>query len=570
MRIRIIHYCLITIFIIVILGVFNLSVVQGKKLKELSNKNCIRLLLQPGARGRIFDRNGKIMVDNYLTYDVLVMPQERSQVDKALSCIAKVLNKDVVQIRTIYKKSFFANSVPVLIQSRLNIKDAITLEEVKSEMPAIIIQPHPLRLYPHGALASHVIGYLSEIDYWRLSKLDGFGYQSKDEVGFGGVEEKYDYFLRQEQGALSVEVDHRGKFVRTLGFRPAKNGSDLILTIDLALQKIVEDVLTDRKGSIIIMEPESGEILAMASSPSFKPSAFVEKNNSYVSKVFNDPGSPMLNRSISGLYSPGSIFKLVVASAGLECAKIRLNTTYLCAGSMHVGLRAFKCWDVHGEQDLNAAIAHSCDIFFYRTGLLLGPQLIHDHSLKFGLAKRTNIDLPYEVDGFVPSPMWKNMSRFSKWFDGDTANFSIGQGDLLVTPIQMVRGVAVFANGGYLVNPFVVKQIAQDDVSGYHKKRIKVQVKDNVINLVRIGMRKVVSDPKGTANLLSNLGVDVSGKTGTVQVAKGQPHAWFTGFFPAKKPKYAIVVFLENGGSGYASCQLTRQILENMKLEKLI
>jgi penicillin-binding protein 2 len=230
----------------------------------------------------------------------------------------------------------------------------------------------------------------------------------------------------------------------------------------------------------------------------------------------------------------------------------------------------FDCWDTHGQQNLFAAITHSCNIFFYRTGLLVGAQLIHDYALKFGLSKPTGIDLPYEAGGFVPSPLWKRIYRFKSWFDGDTANLSIGQGDLLVTPLQITRMMAVFVNQGLLVNPYVIKAIDGRDISLAQQKSIKLHINPSTIGHIRQALRNVVQDPDGTGHILSTLEVQVSGKTGTVQVPRGQSHAWFVGFFPYRNPRFVICVFLEHGGSGQAACLLARQIIEEMIKEKLL
>jgi len=570
MRTRIINTILIAGFLFAVLGVFNLSVINGKKLKELSNRNCIRLLPQPGARGKILDRSGEVIVDNYLTYDVMVMPQNEIELNRTIKVISERLGASTKDLLKRYRAGLQGTFLPVVVQKNVDTKKAIALEELKLDFPSIVIQPHPLRRYAYGNLAAHVIGYLSEIDIWRLSKLSDYGYGSKDIVGFGGVEEKYDYFLREKEGALSVEVDHRGKLVRILGYRPPENGKDILLTIDLRIQKICENTLKGRKGCVLVMEPNTGEIIALSSGPNFNPAAFINQLSPYIAGLFKDRDAPFINRAISGVFPPGSVFKGVVAAGALETGKVNLATTYTCTGSTYVGRRQFKCWDTHGPQSLIDAIAHSCDVYFYKTGILLGPQGIHDYALKFGLGKPSLIDLPYEASGFVPDPLWKKVTRLQNWYDGDTANFSIGQGDLMVTPIQMARMTAVFANGGYLVSPYIVKEIDGHSLSSYRKKSVKVPVRDSTLKYIKQGMRKVVSSPNGTASILSGVGVNLSGKTGTVQVPKGAPHGWFTGYFPSDKPRFVIVVFLENGGSGYACSVLTKQIVEEMVKQELI
>ena len=555
---------------ILVLSIFNLEVLQARRYKELSNKNSIRLLSQGGARGRILDCKGDIIVDNSLVYDVTILPQASDQIDKALMSVAKILELSMQDLKVAFRNGYVASFIPVTIAKNVDIKKAIALEEIKMDFPGIIIQPRPARSYPYGKLASHVIGYLNEIDRWRLTKLADYGYKTKDIVGYTGIEEKYDYYLRQEDGALSVEVDHMGRFVRVLGFKPPKNGKDIQLTLDLKIQKIAEDNLEGKKGSVIIMNPFSGEIIAMASSPSFEPSIFIKQSRPSISSLFDNPDSALINKAMQAAYPPGSVFKLVVAAAALEAKKINVETTFFCPGYLKIGNRKFNCWETHNQQDLIAAITHSCDVFFYRTGLLLGGSVIHDYAVKFGFSKLTNFELPYEVSGFVPDPLWKRIQRFQNWFDGDTANFSIGQGDLLVTPLQTVRMMAVFANRGFLINPYIVKSVGGQDISISQRRATRIHLKEKTLEYIRQGIRRAVSDPTGTASILSNPEVAIAGKTGTSQVSRGSPHGWFAGFFPFKNPRFVICVFLEHGGSGQAACILTKQIIEAMIQEGLI
>ncbi len=569
MRTRFANWFMAVIFLLLAIALLNLDVIHGGQYRKLSDRNCIRLLPQEGGRGKIFDRKGKVIVGNRLCYDVAIVPQDSIQSEKAILALSKLLMKDAGELRRNFRGRFIGNFAPVAIVKDIEKSQAIAVEGLRLDFPNIIIQSRPVRDYPYGSLACHVLGYLNEIDRSRLTKLEDYGYQTRDIVGFGGIEEKYDYYLRSERGGQSLEVDHRGRFVRILGVKPSRDGKDMQLTLDLDIQQIVENKLAGRWGSVIIMDPFSGEVIAMASSPGFKPNAFIKKSRS-LQGLFNDSEAPLLNRSISGLYPPGSVFKLVVASGALDTKKMNASKTYSCPGSLRIGGREFKCWDTHGQQNLYLAIVHSCNVFFYHTGLLLGAQSIHDYALRFGFGKQTGVDLPYEASGLVPSPLWKKIRKLEGWFDGDTANFSIGQSDTLVTPIQMVRMVAVFANGGFLVRPFIARSIEGQDISVYQRTLQEVHLKEGVLAYVAKSMRGVVSDPEGTANILSIPGLAIAGKTGTVQVPHGQSHAWFAGFFPFNHPKFAICVFIEHGGSGQASCILAKQIIEEMLAKGLL
>ena len=563
-------FLIILMFGVLLIGLFNLDLLQGAKFRRLSDSNCIRLIAQLGARGNILDRNGEAIVDSKISYDVLVLPQELDQIDRILNGVSRILEVEVTELKNTFRRNYFSSSIPVTVASNIDLKKAILLGEYRLEEPSIIVQPRPLRHYPYGALASHVIGYVNEIDRWRLTKLEDYGYKTKDIVGFGGVEEKYDYYLRQEEGGLSVEVNHRGKFMRVLGFEPPSNGKDIQLTLDLRIQKIAEGALSGRKGSIILMDPRGGEILALASYPNFNPAVFVNKRTRLIAGLFNNPDAPLINRAISSSYPPASVFKVVLASAGLELNKINLSTGFICRGATMVGARKFSCWDVHGVQNIISAIAHSCDIFFYKTGLLLGAQNIHDYALKLGLGRSSGFELPYETSGFIPSPLWRKINKFQNWFDGDTVNLSIGQGDCLVTPLQAANMMAVFANRGYLPSPYIIKAVGPLELSAKKKKLIRIAFKKSTIETICSGLRAVVSDARGTGNILSGLPVAVAGKTGTAQVSRGATHAWFVGFFPFDNPKYVICVFLENGGPGHAASVMAKQIIEAMSNQNLI
>ena len=544
-----------------------MQVAQSSKLRRLSDQNSVRLVVQEGGRGVIYDRNSEVIAGNVLSHDLMIMTQDKPEVNRVLPVIARISGVSLEELRSRIKNSYTAAFAPVTLIKNIGLKKAVAYGELKTEYNCIVVQPHPLRNYPAGKLACHVLGYLGEIDHWRLTKLKDYGYKTRDIVGFGGIEEKLDYYLRQKEGALSLEVDHKGKFIRLLGFKPAQDGKDIQLTLDIRLQKLAEAALEERKGAVILMDPYSGQVLAMASSPGFEPEVFLA-GKLQSGRVFSD--SALVNRAISSAYAPGSVFKLVTASAGLETKKINLGTTYFCPGKLRVGNRDFACWDTHHEENLAAAIAHSCDVFFYKTGLLAGPQALHDYALKFGLGKPSSIDLPYETNGFVPDPLWKKISRMQGWYDGDTANFSIGQGDLLTTPLQISRMVAAFANQGTLVTPYLVKSIAGVEVEVKRRKRIKVAVKKEIINYVRKDMLGTINDPQGTAGLLSVLPVAVAGKTGTAQAGGNRNHGWFAGFFPYEKPKYVICVFLESNGSGHMASILAKQIIQGMIDQKIL
>jgi len=569
MRAFFLHKAAIVCYCILGLYLFNLQIIQGAKYAELSDKNCIRLISQSGSRGKIRDARGREIAGSHVAYDVILLPQDRADVQKPLTSLAGLLGTDYVSLRKSFLQNYVAPSIPVVIAQDVGLKKASAIEERRFDLDNVIVQANSSRYYPYGRLACHVLGYISEIDRWRLTKLEDYGYKKKDLVGFGGVEERYDYYLRQEDGGLSVEVDHRGRFIRTLGYKPGEQGRDLQLTIDLRIQKIVEESFAD-KGCVIVMDARTGAVAALASNPDFAPSAFVERPRRNVGELFASNSAPLLNRAINGVYPPGSVFKMLVACSALETGKIDGRTTTDCAGGTMIGRRLFQCWDTHDRQDVVGAIAHSCDVFFYKAGIAAGPQAIHDYAVRFGFSRPSGIELPYEASGAVPNPLWRKISQFKPWYDGDTANLAIGQGELLVSPLQVCRMTAVFANGGKLVTPFIVKAIDATDVSRQHTRVVDLKLKGETLRLIRKGMRKAVEE--GTCNALVSLPVSVAGKTGTAQISGRQSdnHAWFTGFFPYDDARYVICVFLEKGGHGVSAVTVAKEVIGRMCQEGLL
>jgi penicillin-binding protein 2 len=564
MRIKVLSMLFCAMLAFLSASLFKMQILRYDEYRLLGEKNCVRSVPQPGARGNIVDSKGEIIAGCVLSYDAMLLPVSGGDSDKSIAKMSSVLDIDKNILNKNLRKNTLTPFTPVVLLTKIDRSKAIALEECRMDYPGIVVQTRPLRSYPNDRLAAHILGYLSQIDAWRLTKLENYGYKTKNIVGYTGLEEKYDYYLREEEGASSLEVNHRGILSRTLGFKPPQSGKELGITIDLGLQKIVEDALCDKKGSVVIMDPDNGAILCMASSPGFDPSVFINNNSGRIKELLENKDSPLLNRAISGAYPPGSVFKLVVACAILESGKFSTDSLIFCDGGIDVGKKRFNCSGRHGDENICAALAHSCNTYFYRAGLAIGPQTIHDFAIKLGFGKPTQIDLPYEASGFVPDPMWKKLRRFKRWYNGDTANFSIGQGDLLVTPLQVARMMSVFANRGTLVRPYLLKSFNGAEIREKQEKFVKVDIKPVYMGSIRRGLRQAVSDPSGTAHVLASLPVEVAGKTGTAQVTAGACHAWFAGFFPYEKPKFSICVFLENGVSGGEACLLARQVIEAM------
>ncbi len=564
MRARIYSTIISVLFLLILGGIFYLQILRWPLYHGLSERNHIRLIPFEGLRGTIYDRNGLPIVDNRLSFDVVIIPQEVENTDRTYGRLANILGTSQGRIESIVKKNYYAPFAPIVIASDVNKDTAFTLEEMKQELPGVLVQSQALRWYVYGERTSHVIGYLSLINREELERLRDYGYSMSDLVGRSGVERIYDGYLRGKAGGMQVEVDATGRLVKVLGNKNPTKGRDITLTLDAKLQAYVADCLTGLKGAAVVMDPDNGDILALASSPMFDSNIFTDPNNNDIAADLVRAGSrPLLNRAINGQYPPGSTFKLVVATAALETKKITPHTTFVCDGVFELGNAEFNCWKEggHGPQDLEQGIVHSCNVYFYNTGRKAGPDIIADYAQRFGLGKPTGIDLIGESSGLVPSPAWKRSRRNEKWYEGETINYAIGQGYLLVTPLQMAEVVSVFASGGSAPKPHLIKKIGSSEVSVPKPRQVNVSKK--TLDMIRSAMRQVVDSAEGTGQRARVEGVSVAAKTGTAQNPQGEPHAWFVGYAPADKPKVVMVVLIEHGGhGGYIAADISKKVIE--------
>lgn len=571
-RLRLFHYFIIGGFLFIGLALFYHQVIRFSEYQRLSQANRIRILPQTASRGRILDRNGNILAGSALSYNLLIMPQGRNYPVEKLSRLSSILSVSEEQLKSRYKNGYTAPFIPILLCKDISRSSAIAVGQLKYDLPEVIIQANPKRIYPGGEVGSHALGYLSQIDAWRLQRLKEHGYKMQDLIGYTGIEEVYDYALRPLDGGMQVEVDNKGRLSRVLGLKASQRGKDIKLTIDLRLQQIIHNNLKGHTGCVVVLSPVDGEIFAMASFPDFNPQIFQDGSPFLINSLLNDLDAPLLNRAINGLYPPGSVFKIVVAAAGLEEEKINSKSKFFCPGNMQIGNRQFSCWKSHAEEDIVSAIAHSCNVFFYNLGLRIGPQLINEYALRFGLNQPTGIDLNGESKGYIPYSLWERIKKTRRWFAGDTANLAIGQGEILVTPLQIARMMAALANGGKLISPRLFKSIEDGsevvDLPTGHV--VNLPISKETLQIIREGLIGAVNEPGGTAGILGQLQISIAGKTGSAQVASGEAHGWFAGYFPVDNPKFVICVFLEHVGSGYYSCQITKNIIEQMLAEGLL
>jgi len=570
MRIKIIRVVIIFLFLVIALDLLYVQVIRGRYYHNLSANNRIRIVPLEGWRGRIKDRNDTVLADRRISYNVMVAPQDILSREKLFQFLSDVLkiDKEVILRRYAQKKS--APFAPVVVAADIDRNKAIMLEENKYIYPGLIIQEGFRRSYPLGKNSAHILGYVGTINRAKREKFKKYGYSAQSIIGYSGVEEFYDSYLNGVEGGLQIEVNSRGQQVRLLSLKEPTKGQDITLTIDSDLQGISDKLLEDRTGVIIVMDMENGEILGMTSSPSYDPNFFVDENrNKKRMQFFADTSAPLLNRGIKGAFPPGSVFKIPVALGALDAHKIKTQTTYVCTGYYKLGGSRFRCAHTHGPQNLIEAIAHSCNVYFYQTGLAIGAETIHQYAHQMGLGNLTYVDLPYEKSGHIPNPQQRSY-RGRKWYPGDTLNFSIGQGGVLVTPLQLVRMMGTIGNDGVEVQPHVIKAVEDMPFEGYSLKQ-RLKIDPAAIDVVQKGMRAAVTDFSGTARVLNLDQLFVAGKTGTAQTSGNKKsHAWFVGYAKGLKKKVAFCVFLEHGGSSYNACLLARQLLLGMQKMEIL
>ena len=571
MRIKIIRLIIIGLFILIALGLIYVQAIRGRYYYNLSTNNRIRVVPSEGLRGRIKDRNGKVLADNRISYNVTVTPQAIKDANELFTFLSEVLGVDQQKLLQRYYQRKFAPFAPVVVAENINKTKIFILEENKYRFPSLLIEEGFQRFYPMGKASAHVLGYIGKMNRAEIEKYKEYGYSPQSVVGRSGVEEYYDQYLKGEKGGYQIEVNSRGQQVRLLSLKEPKRGRDIALTIDGDLQEFMTGLLKGSRGAIIVMDRDSGEVLGLTSSPSYDLNVLVDRKlQGRLSAIRSNPHSPLLNRAIKGLFPPGSIFKIVVALGALDINKITEHTTFTCNGYHEVGGMKFRCAHVHGSQNLIEAIAHSCNVYFYRLGLKIGADVIHRYARMLGLGDITQIDLPYEEEGNIPSRRQGILSRRRPWYTGDTLNFSIGQGDVLTTPVQLVKMMSIIANSGVDVQPHLIKAIGGTTVVDHFSKR-KIKIDQNIFKTLQQGMRATVTDYSGTAHDLDLQGLYVAGKTGTAQTSGGRDdHSWFVGYADGTKKNVVFCIFLEHGGSSRNAVLVSRQLLLWMQGKDMI
>ena len=586
--------CVVVAFSILFMRLFYLQIMKGEEFLKLSENNSIRLESIVAPRGLIFDAEGKLLVDNRPSFDLRIIPRNAKPLEQTLKKLARYTNlPEEDMMEKIRECNGLSSYKPVLLKQDIGRDAMASIEVHKFDLPGVTMDIRPVRHYINGQHAAHLIGYLGEINARELQGPAFAGCKGGDFVGRFGAEKTYEDLLRGKRGGRQVEVDVRGQVVKALRTVSARPGQNLYLSVDYALQKKGEELLQDRVGAVVAMDPMTGYILVMASSPTFDQNAFVSgMSRKEWNALISNPKYPMTNRVIQAEYPPASTYKIVTAIAGLEEGVIDLETTHYCPGYYVMGNRAFRCWKRggHGEKNVVRAIAESCDVFFYKVGEEVGVDKLASYAGMFGLGERTGISLDNEGKGLIPTSEWKKKRIGESWQKGETLNVSIGQGFNLTTPLQMLVLTSAIANRGTLYQPQIVRRVETAD--GIEVKNIEpvvtgsLTISPKTMDIVKRGLWEVVNTRKGTARGIKLKQYSISGKTGTAQLVTSKepeigdtekkaelsnhykPHAWFVAYAPSEAPRIAVAVIVEHGEHGSTAAAPIAKELIKTYLEK--
>ena len=574
-------------FLILLGRLYYLQVIEGPELVKRSQSNWFRTQGIPPMRGLIFDRNGVLLVDNRPAFDVSIVSREAKNPQDVVQKLAELINiapepllDRLVQARKL--PSFR----PILLETDVSRDDVAVIEAHNLELPGVLVTVEPKRHYIEGPRASHLIGYLGEISREELSGGAFPDNRAGDFIGKFGVEKAFEPYFHGRRGWQQVEVNAFGRVTRALKTDEAVPGNNIHISIDVELQRLAESLLADKVGTVVAMEPSTGQVLAMAGSPAFDPNAFVE-GMTYQSwdELISNRFRPMENKAIQGQYPPGSTYKIVAAIAGLEEKVISPHTKFFCPGEYRYGDRTFRCWKRrgHGFMNLEQGLAQSCDVYFYQLGEKLGVDRLAKYAKACGLGSPTGIELDKEARGLVPTSSWKLSRAGVPWQGGETLSVVIGQGFNLATPMLMLSLISAVANGGVLYKPLVVRRIESPDGSFVKEQEPvplgKLPVSEQRLRLIKRSLYNAVNKPGGTAWRSRIPGIGMAGKTGTAQVVampeddeetsdekkilRFRDHAWFIAYAPDKDPQIAVAVLIEHGGHGSSgAAPLAKKIIE--------
>ncbi len=583
-RLTAVQYVILVIFLFLAYGLWRLQVSQSDYYSAAAEKNRIRNVPILAPRGKILDRNGRTIVDNYRSLTALLLRDSTRDLNADAGLIAQGLHIDPKEVRDkIRHFSAMPQFQPIYLKEDITPDEEAFVEAHRSELPELDTIMAYRRLYPRKGFMAHLIGYVGEVSEDMLNQPGFELYDPGDVVGKSGVELQYNSVLMGKNGSRQVVVNSHGREVgKPLDEKPAEPGKPLKLTIDVDLQIAAEEALDGRNGAIVAMDPRTGEILAMVSRPTFDPNDFSVRisRNEWV-KLVNDEDHPLLNKAIQAQLAPGSVFKIIMATAGMQ-EGIAQNMHVTCNGGAVFYGRYFKCWvvaehRVHGDVDITKAIYQSCDVFFYTLAEKLGIGRIAKYATALGLGQKTGIDLPQEVSGVMPSEEWKLRNYRQKWFAGETISVGIGQGAVATSPIQLARAIGAIASGGHMVRPHVTDptDFPPNIVpASTVPDQITIPIDPQNWEIITDAMADVVN-PGGTAALSHLQGVDFAGKTGSAQTIsnalkarmgtagkKFKDNGWFAGVEPRRNPEIVVCTLLEEGEHGYLAARTAAQVIK--------
>ena len=594
-RIRIAAVLALTLSLILIWRFYSLQVLQYERYQTLSLDNHIRMQAVPPVRGLILDRNGVVLAQNTAVHILQVVPEKVRDMEVMLQTVDDLVGLSTAEVEAfrsrLKKHPAFEK---VLLKARLDDVQTATFAVNEYRLPGVTLEAVLHRDYPQGSLVSHVLGYVGRISESEEAMIDPSAYQGVRSIGKIGIEKQYEDLLLGRPGFAQVEIDAHGRTLRTISRNSAIPGNTLNLTLDADLQRIAREALGNRRGAVVAIAPSNGEVLTMVSSPSFDPNLFVDGIDQQTYDALRGlEDRPLVNRALYGRYAPGSTIKPVIAQAILD-AGISPQESVYCPGwyTLPDSTRRYRCWKKtgHGPVNLHGAVEQSCDVYFYEMGRRLGIEAMAEVLTRFGLGTVTGVDLPDEPDGLVPTPQWKRATRNESWYPGEDLITVIGQGFLMVTPMQLARMTATLANRGIPVQPRILlskeESLSGETLSSNVSSQPAKPVVEASLDRVIQSMTAVMHSPRGTARASGRRSpYQIAGKTGTAQVIgiaqdeeydesvipeKFHDHALFIAFAPVDKPQIAIAVVVENGGSGAkAAAPIARKVMDRFFQKKL-
>lgn len=556
-------------------ALFNVQILNGEQFVLLAKNNRVRRIYVPAQRGKIFDRKGNLLVDNRPSYNVEVTREEIRNRAKLVENLSTVLEMTPKQLNTRINNTASFSYMPSTVKRDVDQTLLVRLEEDSYFLPGVDISVNPVRNYIHHSIGAHMFGIVGKIPEKKLDAFLEKGYKRQDTIGLDGLEAEYEKYLQGTGGGMQVQVDSRGIKDQILGSVPPLPGQNMYLTIDRDIQYELSKLYEDKIGAGVVMNYKTGEILAMGSFPAYDPNVFVRPlTKKKFKEIYLNPESPLTNRAIAGAYPPGSVFKPCVALAGLSSKTINEHTTAFCNGSFYLGKAKFRCWKKYGHGRVNVvdALKYSCNIFFYNMAVDLGPENIYKYASMFGFGNKTGIDLPNEKAGLLPNTAWKKAKMKEGWYGGESVNYSIGQGYILVTPLQVCVYTGGLATNGTTMVPHILGRFVNAKQETTFEKQPTVAntatLDPRAVELVREGMKQVVQASDGTGRRANVKELDVRGKTGTAQYARRGEMikcTWFIAYVVSDIYPVAVTLLVEEGISGGSTnAPMCRQLLEKI------